>query len=93
MSTIGAGGLITAQASPDNTVGGTLLAAARLGRHAVTIVNHGTTDVFIGRKGLTISTGVLLVGTKGASITIPTQDDVYGITGGGTQAVGVLESY
>lgn len=92
MSTAGAGGFAASQASPDSTVGGTLLAAARLGRHAVTIINHGATDVYVGGKGLTTSTGALLVGIKGASITIPTQDAVYGIVAAGSQTVSVLET-
>ena len=71
----------------------TLIAAARAGRSMITIVNGGTTDVFVGGSGVTAGTGVLLVGIKGASITIPTSGAVYGITGGGSQAVSFLEAY
>jgi hypothetical protein len=87
------GGFSTAQASPDNTANGTLLAAARPGRCAVTVINHGTTDVFVGQLHLTTLTGALLTGTKGASVTIPTQDAVYGITAGAAQTVSIVESY
>lgn len=87
-----AGGFATAQVTVDTTSGGVLVAAARPGRYAVTIINLGTVDTYFGNKGLTTSTGALLVGTKGASITIPTDDAVYGINGS-SQAVAVLESY
>lgn len=89
----GAGGFKTAQVSVADTAGGTLLAANRSGRSAITIVNHGTTAVYVGQSGVTTATGVLLPGVEGASITIPTQAAVYGIVSAGTQTVSVLETY
>jgi hypothetical protein len=88
---IGAGGFATNQVTVAGTV--TLIAAARPGRHAVTIINEGTTDVRLGRADVTTGTGALLTGTKGASVTIPTQDAVYGIVAVGSQVVSVAESY
>lgn len=88
-----AGGFKTAQVTVATTANGTLLAAARPGRHAVTIINHGTTIVYVGDLGLTTSTGAYLAGVAGASITIPADTAVYGIVGTGTQAVSVLETF
>ncbi|MCC6775646.1 MAG: hypothetical protein IT537_03260 [Hyphomicrobiales bacterium] len=88
----GAPGFATGQVTIDNVAGGVLLAAARLGRHAITIINHGTTVVYVGNRGLTSSTGARLPGVEGAAITITTQDAVYGIAGS-AQAVSVVETY
>lgn len=88
----GAGGFKTAQVSIDTTSGGVVVAAARPGRSAVTVINHGTTACYLGHPGLTTSTGAFLPGVLGASITIATQDAVYGISAG-TQTVSVIESY
>jgi hypothetical protein len=72
----------------------TLTAIARSNRMAVTIQNHGTTAMYCGPDStVTSSTGFRLPGVDGASVTIPTTAIVYCITGGGTQAVSVLESY
>jgi hypothetical protein len=88
-----AGGFAVARVSVGTTAGGTLLAAARPGRVAVTIINEGTADVRLGNAGVTTSIGALLTGLKGASVTIPTSDAVYAIVGSGTQNVSVIESY
>ncbi len=71
----------------------TLIAAARTGRVSITIINGGTTDVLVGGSGVTTANGLLLTGTKGASVTINTSAAVYGIVGTGTQAVSYLEAY
>lgn len=78
------------------TVGATstLIAARRDGRAAVTVLQTGTTAVYIGASpSVSSSTGIPLLGTAGASITIPASGDVYGIVGAGSQLVGVLESF
>jgi hypothetical protein len=85
--------LASSQVSVDTTSGGKLIAAARAGRGAVTIINTGTIAVFIGPSGVTTSTGALLPGIAGASITIPTTAAVYGIVSNGSQTVSVLETY
>lgn len=74
------------------TTGATPIVAARA-RGAVTIVNSGTVDVFLGGSGVTILNGVLLPGVKGASFTINNGAAVYGIVGAGTQTVSYIESY
>jgi voltage-gated potassium channel Kch len=59
---------------------------------AVTITMVGAGDVFVGVTGVTVANGALLLGTKGSSITIPTQGAVFGI-GAVAQAVSVLETF
>jgi hypothetical protein len=72
----------------------TQIVAERKGRRHVTIINHGTADVFIGPDAnVTTSTGALLAGTKGTAITIETQGAVYGIVAAATQAVSAIEAY
>lgn len=61
--------------------------AGAAGRLSVTIVNNSTVDVFLGGPGVTISNGLLLVGTKGASITLNTSAAVYGIVATSTESV------
>lgn len=75
------------------TTSSTLIVASRVGRRGLTIVNHGTTDVYIGVTGLTTSNGLLLVGVKGAGISLETEAAIYGIVGTGTQTVSYLEQY
>lgn len=87
----GAGSIATAQVSV--TTGNVSVVAARAGRASVTIINLGTVDVWLGATGVTTSTGILLLGVKGASVTIPTSAAVFGTTGSGTQTVAVLESF
>lgn len=81
----------TGQASVATTE--TAVVAARNNRHAVMIINHGTTAVYLGPTGLTTSTGVLLAGVVGASITIPTQAAIFGVVASGTQTVSYVELY
>ncbi|QPQ55593.1 hypothetical protein IC614_03045 [Allosphingosinicella flava] len=71
----------------------TVIAVMQDERGAITIINHGTTDVFIGGAAVSTGNGALLAGSKGASITIPTIGPLYGIVGTGTQLVSYLETY
>lgn len=86
----GSAGIATAQVSVGTTA--TQIVAARAGRGSVKITNLGTTDVFIGAAGVTSTTGDLLPGTKGASITIPSNAAIFGIAGT-AQSVSVLEVF
>lgn len=83
--------LATGQVSVGNTA--TLIAAARAGRKSITIINAGTTDVYLGASGVATGTGLLLYGQKGAGITIDGGAAVYGIVASGSQTVSYLESY
>jgi hypothetical protein len=83
----------TAQVSVDNS-GTTLIVAANPTRQAVIITNLGTNDVYIGyASGVTTSTGDILVGTKGAFVTIPTTAALYGVVSSTSQSVSVMEIY
>ena len=83
--------LATAQVSVATT--NTQIAAARATRNSITVTNTGTTAVYVGNTGVTTSTGMLLPGVVGASITIPTTAALFGVVGTGTQTVAVLETY
>lgn len=70
----------------------TQIVAARSGRLAVTITMLGAGDIFVGPSGVAVGTGTLLLGTKGSSVTLPTQAAVFGIGAAG-QSVSVLETF
>lgn len=67
--------------------------ASRAGRRSLLIVNHGTTDVYLGTGTVTTSNGLLLKGTAGASVSIPTSAAVNGVVASGTQTVSYLEVF
>lgn len=72
----------------------TLIAASREGREAITIVNMGTIELFIGPdSSVTTADGMPIIGTNGAALTIPTEAEVWGIALTGPQTVGVLETF
>ena len=75
------------------TSAATAIVAARATRRSVLIINHGTTDVYIGGAAVTTSTGILLAGTEGAAIGIGTTAAVYGIVASGSQTVSYIEIY
>jgi len=71
----------------------TQIVAARSNRKGVLIVNHGTTNVFVGVSGVTTGTGLLLTGTPGAALSMPTNAAVFGIVVSGSQIVSYMEVY
>ena len=81
----------TSQVSASGTA--TQLVAANSSRSGLQIINTGTTDVYLGESGVTTSTGHLLTGTKGASVSFTTTQAVYGINSGGSQTVTILETF
>lgn len=86
--TLGSDGFSTAQVTVTNTA--TAIAFGNTGAQGVLITNLGTTDVWIGGPSVTTSTGTLLPGVRGAALSIPCIDTVYGIVASGSQAVSVL---
>jgi hypothetical protein len=88
---IGGASYATGQVSVTGTA--TALVAVRGSRRALLIVQHGTTAVYIGGPGVATSTGVLLVGSEGSSMSVPTTGAVYGIVASGTQVVSYMEVY
>lgn len=87
----GANTIASGQVSVANT--STSIAAARATRRAIAVINHGTTDVFVGVTGLTTGNGALLKGVAGSSITLYTSAAVFGIVASGTQTVSFIEEY
>lgn len=88
----GIANLATTQVSVTTTA--TLLVPQRLGRSSVTVVNHGTTAVYVGNSAsVTTATGVLLNGAAGASLVLGTTSPLYGIVTAGTQVVSVAEGF
>jgi len=85
-----AGGYNTGQATVGTTA--TMIAAARPGRKDIVIINHGTADVFVGGAVVTTGTGALLIGVKGAGLSITSEGPVYGVIGSGTQPVSYVET-
>lgn len=93
---VGAANFTPGQATITNAA--TIIAAARIGtsgvgRISITVVQTGTTPIYLGGSGVTTSTGTLLPGVLGASVTIGTTAAVYGITASGSQLVTEFETY
>lgn len=89
----GAPNIANTQVTVDTTAGGVALVAARATRRCVTFVNNGAVDVFLGTGTVSAANGFLLVGTKGAAVTMCVTAAVKAITASGSVAVGVLEEY
>lgn len=90
---VGSASIATAQiAAPTGT--SAQIVAARAGRTAVTITNiTGAQQVYVGASGVTAATGQLLPATVGASVTIPTQAAIFGISLTAAQTVSILETF
>lgn len=69
----------------------TLILAANTSRIAITVINNGTTNVFIGLTGVATTTGHLLVGIAGYPMKIRSSAAIYGIAASGSQSVSYLE--
>jgi hypothetical protein len=96
----GGGGSVTITAPSNFTpaqvsvgTSATLIAAARTGRQLLTIVNTTTTAIYLGGSGVTTSTGHLLPGVVGASLTIPYTGAMYGVVASSTATVTEAETY
>lgn len=72
----------------------TQIVASRTGRRSVTVVMHGSTNIFIGpTSGVTTSNGLLLIGTAGAAVTFEYTGALYGIAATGSVTVSYVEEY
>lgn len=88
----GTGTLATNQVSVTTTA--TQIVASRSGRRSVTVIQHGSTAVYLGpTSGVTTSNGILLIGTAGAAVTFEYSGAVYGIVSSGSVTVGYAEEY
>jgi hypothetical protein len=65
--------------------------AARDTRKDLTLINHGTVDVYVGLATVTTANGVKL--PPGAALVIRTTAAVQGITASGTGSVHYIEEY
>lgn len=71
----------------------TKIVAQNTGRKTVLITNLGSVAIYLGpNSNVTTTTGQLLPGTAGASISIPSTSAVWGIAASATQAVSFLDS-
>ena len=89
----GAAHIANGQVTVDTTSGGVQIVGTRSTRRCVTIVNLGTTDVWVGAGTVTASNGQLLLGVKGASVSLDTTAAVKAIVASGSQDVSFLEEY
>ena len=83
--------LVTGQVSIGTSA--TLILPARRNRRSLLVVQHGSNAVYIGAdENVTATTGVLLTGTAGVGLSIPTTGEVWGIAGS-AQTVSFIEIY
>lgn len=90
-SSIGTANFSTGQVALASTA--TQIVSSRSTRRSITIINLSTTDMYIGGSGVTTSTGQLLLGVKGAAITMEVVGAIYGIVATGTPSVSFEEEY
>ena len=83
--------LATAQPSATTTSGP--IVAARPGRATVTIENTGSVPVYIGPTGVPTTTGFLLPGVAGASVTIGFSGEIDAVTASSTAALTTYETF
>ena len=57
----------------------TLIVEGNSMRRGLVLVQEGSTDIRIGDVNVTTGTGLLLLGTKGSALSLPTSAAVYGI--------------
>ena len=71
----------------------TLILPARKQRRSLLVIQHGTNAVYLGKdENVSTTTGVLLTGTAGSGISIPTTGEIWGIAGS-AQTVSYIEIY
>jgi len=87
----GASTLATGQVAVGTTA--TQIVAARTLRGSVKITNLSTVDIYIGNSGVTTTTGDLLPGTRGASITVPVSVALFGIGAAAGASVSFMDVY
>jgi hypothetical protein len=70
----------------------TLVRAANAKRSTITIVNHGTTNVFVSfTNGVTTLNAPMLVGVPGSTLVFSVRTDVWAIAASGSQVIGWYE--
>lgn len=76
-----------------NTTGTQQIVPARPNRDTLVVTNLGTTDVWVGALGVQPGTGELLIGIRGAWISMAYNGVLYGAAASGTATVSVGEIY
>ena len=97
-SKFGLSSLATGQVTLTTTSASAIVAARTgvpgVGRGSITLTNTSTTAVYLGNSGVTFSTGLLLSGIVGASITLDTTAAIYGcLAAGGSATVSFCEVF
>jgi hypothetical protein len=69
------------------------IVSLRWERTGVLITNMSSIDVFFGDSTVLASTGLLLLGLKGAGISIPTTAEIWAIAASGTPTISFMEVY
>lgn len=77
VQSVGAPSIATGQVSVGTS--STLIAAARTGRQAITVVSTTALVFYVGNTGVTTATGQYVAAAAGASITINTSAAIYGV--------------
>lgn len=81
-------------ASSLSPAGASQIVPARSGRQSVIITNiTGTQPVYLGASGVTVSTGLFLAGSVGASVTIVTSAAIFATSPTAAQTLSYLENY
>jgi hypothetical protein len=93
-------GTVTVAGSPNLATGqitinttATVISTTRTTRRSITVVNHGTTSIFLGGSTVSTTTGVLLIGVAGAAVTFNVTGTISGIVTSGSQQVSFEEEY
>jgi hypothetical protein len=94
---VGSAAFATTQPTACGTTSTSVIAArtgiSGTGRISATITNTTTAPIFIGNSGVTTSTGTLLPGIVGASLTINTTAAISCVVASGTAGVTAIENF
>ena len=88
----GAASIGNGQVTCDTTAGGVQIVGTRATRRAVTVMNMGSTSVYLGAGTVASTSGMLLVGAVGAAVTFETTAAVKGFSTG-SAVVSYVEEY
>lgn len=69
----------------------TEIKAANVNRHDITIVNHSTTDIYLGKDNTVTTANGILLPAKGFCVVEGWDGDMYGIVASGTATIGYWE--
>lgn len=73
--------------------GVTKIVLANPQRSGCLFINMSSIDIYFGDADVTTATGLLLLGTKGAGISIPTTGEIWAVAASGTPQVSWMDIY